>query len=92
MTAFPFENWVSEPELIAATGANRHNLIRWRQQELIPRPRRRFLGFGVGTASEYPPVTIDMIRRLDALRHKSRNIDDWRWQLWLDGFPIDIDR
>jgi hypothetical protein len=92
MTTVLPESWVTEQELISATGANRHTLIRWRQKGLIPRPRRQFLGFGIGTVSEYPSVTIDMVRRLGELRHQSRDADDWLWQLWLDGFPIDLQR
>jgi hypothetical protein len=31
-----------------------------------------------------------MIRRIDALAANSRNADQWRWSLWLEGSPIEI--
>lgn len=86
------DDWFSEEGLIAATGIGHFNLVRWRQQGLVPKPARRHLGFAVGTASFYPPITVPMIRRLDELRGQTHNVDAWFWGLWLDGYPIDIER
>jgi hypothetical protein len=88
--ATDFDNWLSEQDLRAATGISRHNLVRWRQQSLIPAPKRRFLGRSAGSASYYPPVAVPMIQRLYQLRRQNRDVDEWLWRLWIDGFPINI--
>jgi hypothetical protein len=53
---------------------------------------RRFLGFGEGTVTVYPPIAVLMVRRLQGLRLEFKGIDRWRWALWLEGYPVDIVR
>jgi hypothetical protein len=84
------QDWLAEETITARTGADRRRLTWLRQNGLIPPPRRQSRGLHKGTASWYPPVTIEMIRRIDALKAKTRNADHWRWCLWLEGFPIEI--
>jgi len=57
----------------------------WSSKPINPR-----LGFAIGTASYYPPIAVPMIKRLDELRQKTRNPDEWLWRLWLEDFPADI--
>jgi hypothetical protein len=82
--------WLTEDELIAQTGINHWNLVRWRGKGLIVKPITPRLGFAIGTASYYPPIAVPMIRRLDELRLASRDADEWLWRLWLEDFPADI--
>jgi hypothetical protein len=47
--------WLTEKQLIANTGGGSFTLDRWRREGLIPWDRR-FLGFGEGTVTVYPPI------------------------------------
>jgi len=81
--------WLTEEQLIAETGIGRFTLDRRRRQGLVPWDRR-FLGFGVGTCTVYPPIAVAMIRRLEELKRTVKGVDRWRWALWLEGYPVDI--
>lgn len=96
-------DWISETELAAATGAVdrkrfHRNLLNWRHRGLLPERYHgilvadaiRHLGFGVGNEACYPPVYLPIVRRINELRRQSKDMDEWRWQLWLDGYPVDI--
>jgi hypothetical protein len=85
---------LSEAELIAATGISPRNLKRWRQQGLIPviEPRRG-LGRGGGrgtTPLEYPATAVKTIHRIHELRKEFKEVEEWRWRLWCDGYPVRI--
>jgi hypothetical protein len=84
------EGWLDEDELVAATGVNHWNLVRWRGKGLVVKPKVPRLGFAVGTASWSPPIAVPMIKRLDELREQTRDPDEWLWRLWLEDFPADI--
>jgi hypothetical protein len=84
------DGWLSEQVLISLTGVPRRRLVSWRQQDLIPRPERRFLGNHKGSVSYYPPVVLEAVRRLEILKIECRDVDEWRWRLWLEGFPSEI--
>ena len=56
------DGWLTEEQLIAETGIGRFTLDRRRREGLVPWDRR-FLGFGVGTLTVYPPIAVPMIRR-----------------------------
>ncbi len=88
------EQWLATEELIARAGGGvtRSQVERWLKAGLLPRPRRRGLGRGQGTVSLYPPGAVPLLRRLLALQEETRDIGEWRWQLWLDGYPIDAER
>ena len=81
--------WLTEEQLIAETGVGRFTLDRRRREGLVPWDRR-FLDFGVGTGTVYPPIAVPMIRRLQELQQAFKGVDRWRWALWLEGYPIDI--
>lgn len=97
-------DWLSEAKLAAAIGVSdddrskfHRNLLNWRHSGLLPGychglqvPSIRYLGVGIGNEAVYPPITIPILCRIDELRHQSRNMDVWLWQLWLEGYPIDI--
>jgi hypothetical protein len=50
------DGWLNEAELIAVTGINHWNLVRWRGKGLVVKPMIPRLGFAIGTASYYPPI------------------------------------
>ncbi|MFZ0601853.1 MAG: hypothetical protein WAN05_10930 [Roseiarcus sp.] len=81
--------WLTEEQLIAETGVGHFTLDRRRREGLVPWDRR-FLDFGVGTVTVYPPIAVPMIRRLQELQQAFKGVDRWRWALWLEGYPIDI--
>ena len=81
--------WLTEEQLIAETGIGPFTLDRRRRQGLVPWARR-FLGFGVGTRTVYPPIAVPMLRRLQELQQAFKGVDRWRWALWLEGYPVDI--
>jgi hypothetical protein len=81
--------WLTEEQLIAETGVGPFSLDRRRREGLVPWDRR-FLGFEVGTCTVYPPIAVQMIRRLQELQQAFKGVDRWRWALWLEGYPVDI--
>jgi hypothetical protein len=86
----PPEGWISLQELCARTSASKRNISEWRRLGLgVPEPLQKSLG-RKGTASYYPEETLALIDRLNELRRKIRDVDDWLWQLWLDGFKVEI--
>jgi hypothetical protein len=86
----PPKGWISLHELRARTGVSERNLSEWRRFCLgVPEPLPISLGRR-GTVSYYPPETVSLIRRINELRQQVRDADKWLWQLWLDGFKVDI--
>jgi hypothetical protein len=85
---------LSEHAIIAATGISRRKLVRWRQKGLIPvaAPRHGLgPGGGRGTAPlEYQPIAVDTIQRLIELRREFKEIEECRWRLWCEGYPVRI--
>jgi len=84
-------DWLTEKQLIAETGIGPVALDCRRREGLVPW-NRRFLGFGVGTVTVYPPIAVSMVRRLQKLQRETKGVDRWRWALWLEGYPVDIVR
>jgi len=86
----PPKGWISLHELRARTGASDRNLSELRRLGLgVPEPLLMSLGRR-GTVSYYPPETVRLIDRINELRQQVRDADKWLWQLWLDGFKVDI--
>lgn len=86
-------DWIRESEIAALAGvrdASHRNLLNWRHHGLLPAPMIRPLGVGIGNEAVYPPIAVEMVRRLHELRRQSRDMDEWRWQLWLGGYPVEI--
>ncbi len=88
----PPKGWVTRDELVAATGVGDRNLLNWCAKGFVPRPMRRFLGGGRGTAAFYRAESVAIIRRLHELQQQGRDADAWLWGLWLDpaDYPVDI--
>ena len=98
------DGWISESDLRAGIGvtdedrdAFHRNLVNWRYHWLLPQrcdgfpvPAIRPLGFAVGNEAFYPAITVEMVRRINEQRQHSKNMEKWLWQLWLDGYPVDI--
>jgi hypothetical protein len=83
---------LNEATLLARTGISRRNLTRWRQQGLIqavePRHGR---GYRRGTTRLlYSKVEVPKIKRLKELRREFKKVVEWRWRLWLVGYPVRI--
>jgi hypothetical protein len=76
-------------ELVAATSISERNRLEWCRRDLIPKPLSVSLG-RKGSASYYRVETVPMIRRVYELQQHSRNLDGWRWQLWLDRWLPDV--
>jgi hypothetical protein len=86
----PPKGWITLQELCARTGASERNLSEWRRRGLgVPEPLPISLGRR-GTVSYYPVETVRLIDRLNELRQQTRDVDKWLWQLWLDGFRVNI--
>jgi hypothetical protein len=84
------DDWISEAEIIRATGASPRNLAQWRSHGIVV-GKRRSLGRGQGTtACFYPADTASLVQRLYELQRIVRDADRWVWQLWLEGFSTDI--
>src|ERR1700682_4316644 len=86
----PPEGWISLQELCARTAVSKRQLSEWRRLGLgVPEPLQKSLG-RKGTASYYPEETVALIDRINELRQQTRDANKWLWQLWLEGFKVDI--
>ena len=97
-------DWISEAKLAEKIGVAdedrrkfHRNLLNWRHNGVLPQsydglpvPMIRNLGFGIGNEPFYPPVVLPMVRRINELRQETHDMDEWRWRLWLERYPIDI--
>src|SRR5437879_5456285 len=88
----PPEGWITRDALIAATDISNRNLLNYCAEGFVPRPVRRFLGGGRGTAAFYRAESVPIIQRLYDLQRQGRDADAWLWGLWLDpaDYPVDI--
>jgi hypothetical protein len=88
----PPDGWITRNELVAATGVSDRNLLNWCAAGLIPRPERVFRRGVRGATGLYRAESIAMIRRLYELQQEGRDLDAWRWGLWIDpaDHPVDI--
>lgn len=64
-------------------------LGRWHRAGLLPRPRQRSLGRGMGTVTVYPPGTAEQAMALCRIRTHHRSLRRAAFQLWWDGFAVD---
>jgi hypothetical protein len=89
-----FDEWLTEEELFEKTGVGVFNFRRWRSWGLVPKGARSFYGRHKGTgAFPYPPIAVEVIKRLMQLPPRGRsNFDACFWALWLSGYPVDIAR
>lgn len=89
-------NYISQNELIirlnnVKISANENLLISWRKCGAIPY-RKRGLGRGRGSITEYPVSSIQQIERLLRYLHEKRSLDWAVYQLWREGYSIDLRR
>jgi hypothetical protein len=84
--------WISLDPLLAETRLSKVALndLRRRYRYIVPRPLVLPLAAGRGGAAFYPPETVAIIQRLQALRKENVDADDCLWRLWLEGHPVDI--
>lgn len=95
--------WISEPKLAALVDVPdsvddrrkfHRNLTNWLSSDskVLPKWYAGCCVPFVGPLGEwyYPPVFVPMIRRINELRAQTRDMQDWRFRLWLERFPIDI--
>lgn len=64
-------------------------LTRWHRAGIISKPVQKSLGRGKGTVSLYPAGTSRQVLAICYLRNKHHRLDDVRWLLWFNGFPIE---
>lgn len=67
-------------------------LARWHRAGLLPRPRQRSLGRGLGTVTVYPPGTASQVVALCRIRSGHRSLDRAAFQLWWEGFAVDPEK
>jgi hypothetical protein len=65
-------------------------LARWHRAGLLPRPLQRSLGRGLGTQSLYPVGTGEQLLLLCELRKHERRLAQLAWQIWWEGYPVDL--
>ena len=87
------DGWLTEKELLAAAGIGHFSFVRLRALGFVPKSDRQFLGRGIGTtAFLYPPIAVPMIERGVELRKARMGGDGVFWELWFDGYPVDVVR
>jgi hypothetical protein len=64
-------------------------LARWHRAGLLPHPRQRSLGRGLGTMTLYRPGTAAQLIALCRIRTRQRSLDQTAFQLWWDGFEVE---
>jgi hypothetical protein len=67
-------------------------LHRYQQERVIQGPRKIHLGYGRGTRTVYPPGTSLQLRAACEATAKLSSFRRARWQLWWDGYVIEISR
>lgn len=66
-------------------------LARWHRRGLLPRPSQRPLGRGRGTITIYPPGSGMQLVALCEVRRHVRSLEMAGFQLWWDGFDVDVE-
>jgi hypothetical protein len=66
-------------------------LARWHRAGLLPRPRQRPLGRGLGTQTIYPPGTSVQMVALCQIKAEEHRLDRVAFRLWGEGFTIEPD-
>jgi hypothetical protein len=90
-----YDDWLTKAHVLESTGITQTQLLSWHTEILAHMNELMLVKRGKGRGSEtiYHPLTLPTVRRILELKSQGhRDMDFWRWQLWLDGFPIDIKR
>jgi hypothetical protein len=69
--------------------ANERLLLSWRTWGVIPY-RRKGLGRGKGSITEYPASIIPQVKRLLELLDEKRSLSWATYQLWCEGYPVNL--
>lgn len=67
-----------------------HQLTRWRQEGLLPRPEQHALGKGRGTRTVYPSGTGERLLTLCEIHKGERRLNYVAWHLWWAGYEISL--
>jgi len=69
-------------------------LVRWQNSGLLQRPRRRFLGRGLGSEAVYPEGSMERLLAICRIRetYGEKRLDYVLWRLWWEGHDVDIKR
>lgn len=65
-------------------------LVRWHCADLLPRPKQYSLGRGYGTQTVYPENTSSQLLALCCIHTKEHRLDYIAWELWWQGYRINI--
>jgi DNA-binding transcriptional MerR regulator len=76
-------------EIANEHGTTARSLELWRSRGLLPAPTRQPKGRAVWL---YPPGTERQLKRLLHWREKARNLSLVAIALWIEGFPIEVER
>ena len=85
--------WVTKKAMVTLTGVTisqpqrwDSQLFTWSSKQLVSRS-----GNGPATVTLYHPLCVPMVQRLlEIKKTEPRTFEEWRWQLWLDGYPISV--
>jgi len=72
--------------------ATTKQIARWRQEDVLPRPRAVSRGRARGIARTPSDATLDQLVALDAILKRNRSLDYAAFRLWLRGFDVPIER
>lgn len=88
-TSAPPKGWITKQQLLTEAELGERTFDGWAEKLGL---RTRLVSHGRGgITSYYPPGTVATLKRLDHLSANSKgNMDDWIWQLWLEGQDVDI--
>jgi hypothetical protein len=65
-------------------------LARWHRVGILPRPKQQSLGRDQGTQSLYPVGTGEQLLLLCKLHRQERLLAHLAWQIWWEGYPVDL--
>jgi hypothetical protein len=69
----------------------KRQLARWHRAGLLPKPKQEGLGRHKGSQSLYPEGTAKQLLAICELMKKERRLEHLSWQLWWQGFDIDLE-
>lgn len=72
----------------AGQEVSKRQLKRWRDEGLIPSPRKTGLGQGVGTDAFYPSGTGELVAAIARELEQERNLRNAAFKLWFRGYPL----
>jgi hypothetical protein len=87
------DGWVTKEDVLKLTGVSSWQLRRWHRKVLMgaSNPLIRRPGMGRGTTTLYHSDCIAIVRRVLEMKEVGpHKFEEWRWQLWLEGYPVSI--